>query len=178
MGFPVRAEQREGLGGQGDVPIFGALATMDLDLEARAVKIGDLKVQGFMESEAQAIDGGQVDLVVERGGGREEPLDFLHTEHGGEPMRDLRAYEREGSPIALADVLVEEADTTVAEAHGGGGEAIDVFAVEEGVLQLLCRDTVGGFVGELGQQADFPDVGFLRPCALATEVEGRDHVLT
>jgi hypothetical protein len=33
-------------------------------------------------------------------------------------------------------------------------------------------------VVKLGQQADFPDIGFLGPFALATEVEGRNHVLT
>jgi hypothetical protein len=178
MGFPVRAEEREGLGGQGDVAIFGALATVDMDLEAWAVNIRDLKVQGFMEAETQAIDGGQVDLVVERSGGRQEALDLLHTEHGGESVRDLRAYEREGSPIALEDVLIEEANTTVAKAHGGWGEAIDVFAVQEVALQLRFREAVGRFVVELGQQADFPDVGFLRPFTLATEVERRDHLLT
>jgi hypothetical protein len=64
MGFPVGAEQREGLGGQGDVAVFGTLATMDMDLEALTINVRDLKVQGFMESEAQAIDGGKVDLVV------------------------------------------------------------------------------------------------------------------
>jgi len=34
-------------------------------------------------------------------------------------------------------VLREEADATVAEAHGRGGEAIDVFAVQEIALELL-----------------------------------------
>jgi hypothetical protein len=33
-------------------------------------------------------------------------------------------------------------------------------------------------VVQLGQQADFPDIGFLGPFALATEVEGRNHLLT
>jgi hypothetical protein len=123
---------------------------MDMDLEALAVNSGDLKIQGFMEAEAQAIDGGQVDLVVERGRGRQEALDLLHTEDGGEAVRDLRADEREGRPITLEDMGIEEAEATVAEAHGRGRQAIDVFAVQAGVLQLLCRDTVGGFVVELG----------------------------
>src|SRR5262249_425587 len=93
----------------------------------------------FMEPEAQAIDGGEVRLVVEGGGGREESLDLLHTENGGEPMCGLRAKEREGVPVALEDVLVEKADAAVADAHGRGGEAIDVFPVQEIALQLLFR---------------------------------------
>ena len=81
-------------------------------------------------------------------------------------------------PVALEDVLREASEATIAEAQGSWGEAVDVFAVQEGVLQLLCRDAVGCCVGELSQQTDFPDRGFLSPFALATEVESRNHVLT
>ena len=55
----------------------------------------------------------------------------------------LRAQECEGVPVTLEDVLIEEADTAVADAHGRWGEAIDVFAVQEVALQLLFRDAVG-----------------------------------
>ena len=178
MGFPVGAEQREGLGGQGDVPVFGALPTMDRNLEALAIDVRDLQGEGFMEPGAQAIDGGEGRVVVEGGGGREESLDLLHTEDGGEPACGLHAKEREGVPVALEDVLVEEADATGAEAQGRGGEAIDVFPVQAIARQLLFGDAVGGFVVELGQQADFPDRGFLSPFALTTELESRNHVLT
>ena len=68
-------------------------------------------------------------MVVEGGGGREESLDLVHTEDGGEPVGGLHAKEREGVPVALEDVLVEEADAAVTDAHGRGGEAIDVFPV-------------------------------------------------
>jgi hypothetical protein len=178
MGFPIGTEQREGLGGQRDVAIFGALAAMDMDVEALAVNVSDLEEEGFMESQAQAIDGGQVDLVVARSGGREEPLDLLHAEDGGKPVGDLRTNEREGMPIAFEDVLIEEANPAIAEAHGGGGEVVDIFAVQEVALQLLLGDEVGGFVVELGQQADFSDIGLLSPFAFAAEVESRDHLLT
>ena len=178
MGFPGGAEQREGIGGQGDVPVFGALATMDMDLEALAIDVGDLEGEGFMEPEAQAIDGGEVDLVVQGGGGRQEPPDLLHTEDGGETVCGLRAKEREGVPVALEDVLREEADAAVADAHGRWGEAVDVFAVQEGALQLLCRDAVGGCVVELREQADFPDRGLLGTFALAAELQRSNHLLT
>jgi hypothetical protein len=75
-------------------------------------------------------------------------------------------------------MLVEEAEATGAETPGRWGEAIDGFAGEKIVLQFLCRDTVGGLVGELGQQADFPEIGGRRPFALATELKRGDHVLT
>jgi hypothetical protein len=100
-----------------------------MDLEALAVNVSDLEEEGFMEPQAQARDGGQGDLVVEGGGGREEPLDLFHTEDGGKPVGDLRAKERKGRPVACEDVLIEEADPAVAEAHRRRGEAIDIFAV-------------------------------------------------
>ena len=75
----------------------------------------------------------------------------------------------------MEDVLREEAHTAGADAHGGWGEAVDVCAVQEGVLQLLCREAVGGGVVALRQQPDCPDRGCLRPFALAAEVQSRDH---
>src|SRR2546425_414543 len=81
--------------------------------------------------------GAKVARVVEGGGGREEPPDFLNAENGGEMVCGLRAHEREGVPVALEDVLVEEADATIADAHGRWSEAVDIFPVQEVVLQLL-----------------------------------------
>ena len=149
-----------------------------MDLETLAINVGDLEGERFMEPEPQALDGGEGDLVVQGGGRREESLDLLHTEDGGETVGGLRTQEREGVPVTLEDVLIEEADTTGAEAHGRWGKAIDVFAVQEGVLQLLFRDAVGGCVGELSQQAYFTDRGLLGTLSLATELQCGNHVLT
>ena len=81
-------------------------------------------------------------------------------------------------PVAREDVLGEEADAAGAEAQGSGGEAVNVFPVQAGVLQLLFGEQGGGFVGALRQQADFPDLRCLSPFALATELESGNHVLT
>jgi len=94
MDFPGGAEQSQRIGGQGDIPVFGARATVDMDLEALPVNSGDLQGEGFMEPEAQAIDGGEVDLVVQGSGRLEDPPDLLHTEDSGEPVDGVRAHER------------------------------------------------------------------------------------
>ena len=132
--FPGGAQQREGLGGQGDVAVLGALAAVDMDLEALTINIRALEEEGFMEPEAQAINGGEVGLIVEGGGRLKESLDLLHAEDGREPVGGLRAQERQRVPVAFEDVLREEADATIADAHGGWGEAVDVFPVQEIVL--------------------------------------------
>ena len=178
MGFPGGAEQCQGIGGQGDVPVFGALATMDMDLEALTIDVGDVKGQGFMEPEAQARDGGKVDLVVQGGGRLQEPRDLLHTEDGRETVSGLRTQACKGVPVAFEDVLREEADAAVADAHRGWGETVDIFAVQEVSLELLFGEAVRGLMVELSQQTDCPDIGCLRPFTFATELEGCDHLLT
>ena len=81
---PGGAQQREGLGGQGDGAVLGARATMDIDLEALPINGRDLEEEGCMEPESQAINGGEGGLMVEGGGRLQESLDLLHTENGGE----------------------------------------------------------------------------------------------
>jgi hypothetical protein len=177
-GLPGGTEQREGLGGQGDGPVFGALAPLDLALEARALKVGDLQEAGCMEPEAHARDGGAGDLRMEGSGRVQEPPDLLHPEDGGETVGGVRAQERERMPVALEAVWREEADAAVADAQGGGGEAVNVFPVEEGVLQGVCREAIGRLVVTLGQEADVPDRGCRSPFALAAQLKRRKPVLT
>jgi hypothetical protein len=81
-------------------------------------------------------------------------------------------------PVALEDVLREKADATVADTHGGWGEAVDVFPVQEVVLQLLFGEQVRRFAIELRQQADFPDIGLLGALTLAAELKRSNHALT
>jgi hypothetical protein len=70
-GVPGGASQSAGICGQRDVPVCGALAAVAMDLEARAIEVGDLQGEGFLASESQARDGGEGDWVVSGGGGRE-----------------------------------------------------------------------------------------------------------
>jgi hypothetical protein len=50
--FPGGAEQSEGIVGQGDVPVCGTLAAVDMELEALAINVGDLEGEGFMEPQS------------------------------------------------------------------------------------------------------------------------------
>ena len=177
-GFPGGAQPRERLGGQRDLAVCGALPTVAMPLQALAVNSGALQEEGFVKPESQTRDRGAGDLVLQGGSRLEEASDFVKTEDSGEMVRGLRAPEGPRSPVACEDVLREEANSTVADTHGRGGEAINIFAVQEGVLQLLFGDTVGGCVVELSQETDFADVGCLSPFARAADVERRNHVLT
>ena len=178
MGCPGGAQQRERLCGQRDRTVLGARAAMALDLEALSVHSGDLQEEGCLEPKAHTRDRGAGDLRVEGCRRLEDTSDFCHTEDSGEMGCGVRAQQRAGVPIACEDVWREDADTAGAEAHGRWGEAIDLLPVQAGVLQCLCSETVRGWMGALREQAYCPDRGCLSPCACATEVEGRKHVLT
>ena len=92
MGFPVGAQQREGIFGQRDVTVFSTLSPMDMDLEALAIDVGDLKVKGFMQPQSQAIDGGEVNLIVQGCGRLEKTSDLCNAEDGG---KTVVSFERE-----------------------------------------------------------------------------------
>jgi len=81
-------------------------------------------------------------------------------------------------PVALEDRQGEESDAAVAEAHGSGGEVIDVCAVQAIGLEFGVGDHVWGFAIALREQAHFPDVSLLRALALATALESRTPLLT
>jgi hypothetical protein len=55
----------------------------------------------------------------------------------------VRTQECKDVPVALEDVRREKADATGAETHGRGGEAVDMFPVQEVVLECLFREAVG-----------------------------------
>ena len=63
----------------------------------------------------------------------------------------LSAQDRENVPVAFQDVDVEKADAAVADAHGLGRPAIDVFALQKIFLEFLLGDKIGGFVIELSE---------------------------
>src|SRR5580765_396378 len=69
VGFPVLAEQEQGLHGQGQDAVAGALAAMDMQHPTRAIDIADFQIQPLMEAQPATVDGSEIDLVV-KGVGR------------------------------------------------------------------------------------------------------------
>ena len=105
----------------------------------------------------------------------EQSSDFLGAEHSGEAVFGLGSEDAEDVPAPLNNVLVEELDAAVADAHGFGRPLADVLAVEEVVLEFLFSDLIWALAGELGEHADGAGVSLLGAFPLAVELEGRDH---
>ena len=80
-------------------------------------------------------------------------------------------------PIALKDVNVEKANPAVADAHGLGGPAINIFTLQEILLEFLLRNQIGGFVTELSKHTHRAGVGLLGAFPLSIELQDIDHTL-
>jgi len=150
VGHPIASKEVEGGKGERDIAVLGALSTVDMDHHAFGVDIGDFEVEAFVESEAAGIDGGEIGIILEGFDLGEKTSDFFPAENGGEASFGLSPEDAEDMPVALKDMLEEEADAAIADAHGIGGPLIDVLSVEEIVLKFLFGDQIGGFVIELG----------------------------
>ena len=175
VGHPIAAEQIEGGWGEWDVAILGTLATVDMDHHAGGIDIGDFEVETFMESQAAGIDGGEIGVILEGFDLGKNGSDFFDAENGREATFGLGTEDSEDVPVSLEDVFEEEAYAAIGDAHGIGGPVINVFAVEEVVLEFLLGDQIGGFVVELAEHANGAGVGLLSSFPLAIELKSLDR---
>ena len=175
VGEPIAAEQTEGGRWERDVAIFGALSSVDMDHHAGGIDIGDFEVETFVKSQATGVDGGKIGIILEGFDTGQNASDFIHAENGGEASFGLGSKDSENVPVSLEDMFVEEAYPAIADPHGIGGPVINVFPVEEIVLELLLSDQIGGFAIELGEHANGAGVGLLSPFPFAIELKSLDR---
>ena len=116
--------------------------------------------------------------MVQGSGGMEETGHCFQAQESWEAVCRRGSHEVEGLPVALKDMVGEEAEAPGAEAHGRWGEASTVFSVQDVGRKLLCGDHVGRLAVELRQQAYLTDRGLLGTLPLATALKRSDHVLT
>ena len=108
------------------------------------------------------------------------PAIVFHTD-AAEEMQTTAAYYAARAPAWPSRVggrAERRSAYPGAETHGGWGEAVDGCAMPAGALQRLCREVVGGCGVARRAEAACSDRGCLRPCACATGVERREHVVT
>jgi hypothetical protein len=113
---------------------------MHVDYESLAIDVRKVAKESCVQSESQARDAGAGHTVAQGGGQAEQATHFLPTEDGWEPVCGLRSNEVEALPVTLQNVQGEESDATGADAHGVWCELIDVFAMQNVVLDLGFGD--------------------------------------
>ena len=92
-------------------------------------------------------------------------------------MFRLGSKDSEDAPVAVEDLLVEEAYPAITDPHGLGGPMTDVFAVKKVVLEFLLGDQIRRFAIELRKHAHRAGVGLLRAFSFTVELQGVDHAL-
>ncbi len=136
--LPPLAQQGEQVFGQHGVAIPPALAALDPEQHALAVDVGDLQRRHLGDAQARAIGDRQRGLVLEAGGGVEQPGDLVAAEHHrqlarmrqpDQLARQIRAVERLGE---------EEAQRRHDAVHGRHGNAVLLL------LDLEPAQVVGG----------------------------------
>jgi len=175
VGGPIASEQMEGGKGEREVAVLGPLSPVDMDHHAGGVDIGDFEMETFVKSQSAGIDGGEIGVILEGMDLGKNTSDFFTAENGREASLGLSTEDSEDVPVSLEDVLEEEANAAIADAHGIGGPVINVLAVEEIVLEFLFADLIGGFAIELGEHANGAGVGLLSPFPLAVELKSLDR---
>jgi hypothetical protein len=175
VGYPIVAEQVEGGLGERHVAIFGALSPVDMDHHAGGVDIGDFEMESFVKPQTAGVYGGKIGIVLEGFDAGQNASDFFHAEDGRKSSFILGTEDSEDVPVALEDVLVEEAYPAIADPHGIGRPVISVFPVEEIVLKLLLANEIGRLAVELDEHAQGPCIGLLRAFPFAVELKGLDH---
>jgi hypothetical protein len=175
VGYPIVAEQVKGGLGERHVAIFGTLSTVDMDHHAGGVDIGDFEMESFVKPQAAGVYGGKIGIVLEGLDSGQKASDFFHAENGRKSSFILGAEDSEDVPVALEDVLVEEAYAAIADPHGIGRPLISVLPLEEIVLKLLLANEIGRLAVELDEHAQGPCIGLLRAFPFAVELKGLDH---
>ena len=82
-----RGEQRRT---EGDLAIATALALLDPEHHALAIDVADFELARFAAAQASAVEGQQQRAVIEILRARDQPLDFVGTEHDRQAEPSLR----------------------------------------------------------------------------------------
>ncbi len=118
VSLPIVAEQVEGGLGERDVAILGSFPTVDMDHHAGGVDIGDLEMETLVKSKAAGVYGGEISIVLRSLDFGQNASDFFPAENSWKSSFVLGSEDSEDVPVALEDVLVEEADSAIADAQG------------------------------------------------------------
>ena len=136
--LPPLAQQREQVGRQHGIAVPPALAALDAQQHALAVDVGDLQRRDLGDAQARAIGDRERGLVLEAGGGVEQPGDLVAAQHHGQLARVRQPDELARQVGAVERLGEEEAQRRHDAVHGRHGNAVLLL------LDLEPAQVVGG----------------------------------
>ena len=102
-----------------------------MDEHAFGINVADLQVPGFFETEAQGIDGPEIDSDAFDAAGIDDRVYLIDRKDFRERLGVLEFHGCQRFPGSLASSGVEELDAGVGDTHGPVGELLDVLEVQE-----------------------------------------------
>ena len=95
MRLPVLPEQLQGAVGEWDIAVLGTFAAVNVNHHAFRVEIADFEIESFFQSEAQRIDGPEIDSVASVPNGGHDLVDFVDGQDIGQRflLGDTQLFE-------------------------------------------------------------------------------------
>ena len=97
--------------------------------------------------------------------------DVIEAKHGGQALLPFGMDKLQGVPLTFKYVDKEEFDAAITDAHRGGRPFIDVFTVQEIVLQFQFVDQIGSFAVEIDEHTHKSSVALLGAYAHTGPIE-------
>ena len=170
-------QQGQGAGRQGHGTVLIAFARANVQLHARTINLGDLKMDAFKQTQATGVDHTQADAVVRASDVLNDAPDFLGGKDDRQLLWDGRTEYVTERPGAREGVGGEELDGVEGDVAGVGGDPFLVAQREEIPPELLLGDSVGRLAVVDGELLHRAEVGLLGAGGQATQLHGLRHPL-
>ena len=159
--LPPLAQQGEQIGREHGVAVLPALAALDPEQHALAVDVGDLQRRDLGDAQACAIGDRQRRLVLEAGGGVQQPGDLVAAQHHGQLARMGQPDELARQVRPIDRVGEEEAQRRHDAVHGRHRNA-GIALLDLEPAQIIRRRRIGRAAQEGREAPDIANVVALR----------------
>jgi hypothetical protein len=90
-----------------------------------------------METQIAVVDRGEMSATVKGAHRTQKTVHLFSAENYGKAVFPFGMNERKKTPVPMKDILEEEFDDAIADAHGTGRKTIDILPVKKVVLKFL-----------------------------------------
>ena len=156
MRGPVAPQGLEGRQWQGHEPVLFALATTDMHPHQVAVHIRHRQMQGFAQTQAQAVGGEEIDLVAELAGPADEFADLLLGQDILQRLDLGRLDDGYVFPVPIQHILKETLDGIAGNLDQTPGAVF--HQVHEVLPELIGAKLVGTGIEIIADLAQAPGI--------------------
>jgi hypothetical protein len=145
MRDPILAKPWQRTMWQGNITIFPAFTTTDVDKHARTLNRWDLKMGALLQAQTPGVNRGEADSVAGSSDTAEHPSTLFEAEDHRQFPLAWCSNKAEGGPVSVEGLLEEELDAAQRDRARTAGVIFDMLDVEEGLSKFFLGDEVWGF---------------------------------